>query len=175
MFLTLHIRAMVHHAIIGRASFSISHDRKVSIAMPGQMNPTSQGPVACHQALWKNREEMAELVRERLGVSVAISGQSYRKPYSHRFNTMPYLQGTRIHDFSKFSGECGESTHEHVSPFLAHLRELANRKAYHVRVFSLYLSGTTFAWYATLSPNSINSWEELEQRFHKQFSQESMS
>jgi ankyrin repeat protein len=169
MFLTLHIRAMVRHVIIGRASFSISHGRKVSIAMLGQMSPTSQGPVACHHALWKNREEMVELLRERLGVSVAILGQSYQKPYSHRFNTMTYLQGTGIHDFSKFSGESGESTHEHVSQFLAHLGELANRKAYRVRVFSLSLTGTTFARYTALSPNSINSWEELEQRLHEQF------
>jgi hypothetical protein len=48
MFLTLYIRAMAHHAIIGRASFSIVHGMKVGIAMPRQMNPTSQGPVACH-------------------------------------------------------------------------------------------------------------------------------
>jgi hypothetical protein len=53
MFLTLHIRAMVRHAIIGRASFSIGHGRKIGIAMPGQMSPTSQGSAACHQVLWK--------------------------------------------------------------------------------------------------------------------------
>jgi hypothetical protein len=45
MFLTLHIRAMARHAIIGRVSFSIGHGRKVGIAMPDQMSPTSQGPV----------------------------------------------------------------------------------------------------------------------------------
>jgi hypothetical protein len=161
---------MARHAIIGRASFSIDHGRKAGITMPDQMSPTSQGPVTCHQALWKKiREQMVELFRERLGVNVAISGQSYQKPYNYRFNTVPYPQGTWIPDFSKFSGESGKSTHEHVSQFLAHLEELADRDAYHVCLFSLSLTGITFTWYAALSPNSINSWEELEQKFHEYF------
>jgi hypothetical protein len=45
MFLTLHIRAMVCHAIIGRASFSVGHGGKAGIAMPDRMSPTSQGPI----------------------------------------------------------------------------------------------------------------------------------
>jgi hypothetical protein len=78
----------------------------------------------------KIREEIVELLRERLSISVAISRQSYQKPYNHRFNIVPYPQGTRMPDFSKFSGESGKSTHEHVSQFLAHLGELADREAY---------------------------------------------
>jgi hypothetical protein len=38
-----------------------------------------------------------------------------------------------------------------------------------VRLFSLSLTGTAFAWYATLPPNSILSWGELEQKFHDHF------
>jgi hypothetical protein len=44
--------------------------------------------------------------------------------------------------------------HEHISQFLAHLRELVDWEAYCVRLFSLSLTGTTFMWYATLPPNS---------------------
>jgi hypothetical protein len=33
----------------------------------------------------------------------------------------------------------------------------------------LSLTDTAFAWYAALPPNSINSWEELEQKFHEHF------
>jgi hypothetical protein len=37
-------------------------------------------------------------------------------------------------------------------------------------LFSLSLTGTAFAWYATLPPNSILSWGgELEQKFHDHF------
>jgi hypothetical protein len=59
----------------------------------------------------KIREEMVELFRDRLGVSVARVGQSYQKPYDHRFDTVRYPQGARIPEFSKFSGENGRMSH----------------------------------------------------------------
>jgi hypothetical protein len=110
----------------------------------------------------KIREEMAELFRDRLGVSVARVGQSYQNPYDHWFDTVPYPQGARIPEFSKFSGENGRSTHEHIGQFLEHLDELSDREAFRVRLFSLSLTGTAFAWYTALPPNSINSWNDLE-------------
>jgi hypothetical protein len=57
----------------------------------------------------KIREVMAEVFRDRLGVSVARVGQSYQKPYDHRFDIVPYPQGARISELSKFSGEMGEA------------------------------------------------------------------
>jgi hypothetical protein len=117
----------------------------------------------------KNREEMTELFRDKFRVSVARVGQSYQKPYNHRFDTFPYPQGARIPEFSKFSGENERSTHEHIGQFLAHLSKLVDAEAFHVRLFSLSLTGTAFAWYAALPPNSINSWNELESKFHEHF------
>jgi hypothetical protein len=117
----------------------------------------------------KIRAEVARLFRDKLSVNVSGIGQSYQKPYSHRFDVVPYPQGTRIPYFSTILGEGRKSTHEHISKFLAHLGELVDREAYRVRLFSLSLTGTTFAWYATLPPNSINSWEELEQKFLENF------
>jgi hypothetical protein len=38
-----------------------------------------------------------------------------------------------------------------------------------VHLFSLSLTGTAFTWYATLPPNSILSWGDLEQKFHEHF------
>jgi hypothetical protein len=46
---------------------------------------------------------------------------------------------------------------------------LADTEAFRVRLFSLSLIGTAFVWYATLPPNSILSWGELEQKFHDHF------
>jgi hypothetical protein len=130
-------------------------------------NPVSSGlPPG---AMEKIREEMTELFRDKFGVSVARVGQSYQKPYNHRFDTVPYPQVARIPECSKFSGENGRSTHEHIGQFLAHLGELADGEAFRVRLFSLSLTGTAFAWYAALPPNSINSWNELESKFHEHF------
>jgi hypothetical protein len=86
-------------------------------------------------AMEKIREEMAELFRDRLEVSVARVGQSYQKPYDHRFDIASYPQGARIPEFSKFSGENGRSTHKHIGQFLAHLGELADGEAFRVCLF----------------------------------------
>jgi hypothetical protein len=93
-------------------------------------------------------------------------GQSYQKPYDSRFDHHPYPQGTRIPGFANFLGDQGKTTREHI---LAQLGELADTEAFRVRLSSLSLTGIAFAWYATLPPNSILSWGELEQKFHDHF------
>jgi hypothetical protein len=64
----------------------------------------------------------------------------------------------------KFRVIKGKSTHEHIGQFIAQLGELADTEAFCVRLFSLSLTGTSFAWYTTLPPNSISSWGDLEQK-----------
>jgi hypothetical protein len=105
---------------------------------------------------------MTKLFRDKFGVSVARVGQSYQKSYNHRFDTVPYPQGARIPEFSKFSGENGRSTHEHIGKFLAHLGELADGEALRVRLFSLSLTGTAFAWYACGGQISLGSTRRQE-------------
>jgi hypothetical protein len=36
-------------------------------------------------------------------------------------------------------------------------------------LFSLSLTGTVFSWFSSLSPNSIDYWEQLERKFHDHF------
>jgi hypothetical protein len=115
------------------------------------------------------REEIAGAFRDKLGVSIVPGGQSYRRPYDSQFDRLPYPQGTIIPEFAKFSGDQGKSTREHIDQFLAQLGELADTKAFCVRLFLLSLTGTAFTWYATLPPNSILSWGDLEQKFHEHF------
>jgi hypothetical protein len=38
-----------------------------------------------------------------------------------------------------------------------------------LRMFPLSLSGTTFAWFTSLAPNSIFTWAQLEQKIYKYF------
>jgi hypothetical protein len=104
------------------------------------------------------REEIAGAFRDKLRVSMVLGGQSYRKPYDSRFDHHPYPKGTRIPEFAKFSGDQGKNTREHIGQFLAQLGELADTEAFRERLFSLSLTRTVFAWYATLPPNSILSW-----------------
>jgi hypothetical protein len=115
------------------------------------------------------REEIAEAFRDKLRVSMVPGGQSYQRPYDNRFDHHQYPQGTRIPEFANFSGDRGKSTRELIGQFLAQLGELANTEAFRVRSFSLSLTGITSAWYATLPPNSILLWGDLEQKFHDHF------
>jgi hypothetical protein len=115
------------------------------------------------------REEIAGVFRDKLEVSMVPGGHSYRKPYDSRFDHHPYPQGTRIPKFAKFSGDQGKKHARTHKPVLAQLGELADTEAFHVRLFSLSLTGTAFAWYTTLPPNSILLWGDLEQKFHDHF------
>jgi hypothetical protein len=101
------------------------------------------------------REEIAGAFRDKLGVSMVLGGQSYRKPYDSRFDHHPYPQGTRIPEFAKFLGDQGKNTREHIGQFLAQLGELADIEAFRVRLFSLSLTGTVFVWYTTLPPKAL--------------------
>ena len=53
-----------------------------------------------------------------------------------------------------------------------HCGELANyENLYHfkLRLFPNLLTGAAFTWYTTLPRNSIQSWQEMERKFHTQF------
>ena len=71
--------------------------------------------------------------------------------------------------FLKFSGDDNRSTWEHISQYIAKLGEVGSSKSLRVRMFSLSLTGTAFTWFCSLTPNSICSWDELEQKFHDHF------
>ena len=72
-------------------------------------------------------------------------------------------------DFVKFNGEDSRSTWEHISQYLVQLGEASSVDALKVRLFPLSLTKTAFSWFASLSPDPINSWYDLEKKFHEHF------
>ena len=52
---------------------------------------------------------------------------------------------------------------------MAQLGEASSSNSLRVRLFSLSLTGTAFSWFASLPPNSVQSWNEFEQKFHDHF------
>ena len=38
-----------------------------------------------------------------------------------------------------------------------------------IRMLPLSLFGTVFSWFSALSPNSIQTWSQLERKFHEHF------
>jgi hypothetical protein len=77
--------------------------------------------------------------------------------------------GYRVPDFSKFSGDDGKTTLEHVGQFILQCGEASANDALKLRMFPLSLFGTAFTWFTFLAPNSIFTWTQLEQNFHGYF------
>ena len=85
------------------------------------------------------------------------------------YNQIPLPHKYKMPDFTKFSGQGEVSTTEHINKFLLQLGEVGNHDALRVRLFSLFLSGSAFAWFTTLPANSILYWADSERQFHQFF------
>jgi hypothetical protein len=108
------------------------------------------------------------MLKENLGVDVRGKTRTYQKLYPIYFDSVQY-PGFRLPDFIKFNGEDKKSTFEHISQYLAQLGEVGSISELKVHLFSLSLTGTAFLWFTSFAPNSISSWEQLEQKFHDHF------
>src|SRR6185436_14124391 len=115
------------------------------------------------------KNDLAKMIKDNLGVDVRGKTQSYQKSYPMYFDTVTYLAGFRMPEFVKFNGDESKSIFEHISQYLAQLEEVGSINELKVRLFSLSLTGTAFSWFSSLAPNSIGSWEQLEQKFHEHF------
>jgi hypothetical protein len=49
------------------------------------------------------------------------------------------------------------------------LGEASADEAFRVRYFPLSLTGPTFTWFSSLPPQSVNTWKDLEQKFHAHY------
>jgi len=117
--------------------------------------------------------DLTKMIKESLGVEVKGKTLSYQKPYPMSFDTVTYPAGFRLPELVKFNGDESKITFEHVSQYLAQLGEASSINELKVCLFSLSLIGTAFSWFSSLAPNSITSWEQLEQKFHGHFFSES--
>ena len=74
---------------------------------------------------------LSKLIKENLGADVRGKTQVYQKLYPSSFDSVQYPSGFRLPEFVKFNGEDNKSTFEHISQYLAQLREVVstmNRK-----------------------------------------------
>jgi hypothetical protein len=114
------------------------------------------------------KEDLANVVKTKLGVDIGNTNL-YQKPYDPEFDRVPLPRGWRMPDLIKFSGDDDRTKWEHISQYTAQLGEAGVFNALKVRLFSLSLTGTTFAWFSSLAPGSIISWDMLECKFHNHF------
>ncbi|XP_057730542.1 uncharacterized protein LOC130945864 [Arachis stenosperma] len=70
---------------------------------------------------------------------------------------------------TKFAGEVGESTTEHVARYLVKIGNLTSDENLTMKFFPSSLTKNAFTWFSNLRPNSIMTWNQLETAFHAQF------
>jgi hypothetical protein len=62
--------------------------------------------------------QLATILRESFGIEPKGQGCVYQKLYSDYYDQLPYPRGYRVPKFSKFSGDDGKTTLEHVGQFI---------------------------------------------------------
>ena len=76
-------------------------------------------------------------MREQFGLKPKEHGFTYRQPYPEWFDQVALPPRYKVLDFSKFSGQDGTTTVEHISRFSAQLGEASANEALKVRFFLL--------------------------------------
>jgi hypothetical protein len=113
--------------------------------------------------------QLATILRESFGIETKGWGLVYQKLYPDYYDQLPYPRGYRVPEFSKFSGEDGKTTSEHVGQFILQCGEVSANDTLKFRMFPLSLSDTAFTWFTSLTPNSIFTWAQLEQKNYEYF------
>jgi hypothetical protein len=62
--------------------------------------------------------QLAIILRESFSIEPKGRGRVYQKPYLDYYDQLPYPMGYRVPEFSKFSGDGGKTTLEHVGQFI---------------------------------------------------------
>jgi hypothetical protein len=108
-------------------------------------------------------------LRESFSIEPKGQWHVYQNPHPNYYDQLACLRGYRILEFSKFSGDNGKTTLEHVGQFILQCGEVSDNDTLKLRMFPLSLSDTAFTWFTSLAPNSIFTWDQLEQKFHEYF------
>ena len=91
----------------------------------------------------------------------------YHTPYPLEIDALPFPAGFKRLEFQKFDGT--QSPREHLMHFIATMGNLARVPDYCLRLFGSSLTGEAFKWYTGLAPNSIPTWERMQEVFLSNF------
>nr|CAE02473.2 OSJNBa0042D13.26 [Oryza sativa Japonica Group]CAE05171.2 OSJNBa0013A04.8 [Oryza sativa Japonica Group] len=106
----------------------------------GQFEPMQQqSQGAAQQRPWA--DVIADVMRERFGLKPKETGSLYRQSYPEWFERVPLPNWFKVSDFSKFSGQDGVSTYEHISRFLAQCGEASALGRFGEAIHSYFYSG----------------------------------
>src|SRR6185312_14898107 len=114
-------------------------------------------------------EQVSAILRDQFGILPKREAIGYSKPYPSDYDLIPLPPKYRLPEFTKFNGSEGARSIEHVSRYLTQLGMISVSDLLRVRFFGQSLTGPAFGWYASLAPDSIRTWRQLEDQFHTQY------
>ncbi|XP_050920204.1 uncharacterized protein LOC127137823 [Lathyrus oleraceus] len=112
---------------------------------------------------------IVERIMARNGMGATLQRPLYASPLAEFILQAEAPRGMKMPKYTKFGGEFGESTIEHVTKYLTESGDLAHNECLRVKNFPSSLTKVAFTWFTSLAPSSINSWAKLEKKFHEQF------
>jgi hypothetical protein len=115
-------------------------------------------------------QKMADVMQNQFGLKPKMQGPAYTPPFPewyYRVILPPRVKPPT--EFTKFSGQDDTSTVEHIARYLMQLGEASADEAFRVRYFPLSLTSPAFTWFTSLPPQSVNTWKDLEQKFHAHY------
>src|SRR4051812_34262749 len=116
-----------------------------------------------------NISNVVEQILVQNGINVGLHRPNFASPLSEYVRQTELPRGWKVPKFTKFAGETGESTVEHIARFQTEAGEIANNENLKMKYFPSSLTKNAFTWFTTLSPQSLFSWNQLERLFHEQF------
>ncbi|XP_020412833.1 uncharacterized protein LOC109947305 [Prunus persica] len=99
-----------------------------------------------------------------------VERPTYRKPYPTYIDQIPLFPGFKVPNFTLFNGEDPHaSSVEHIGRFSVQCIAIENNLLLKLRLFGNSLSEQAFTWYTSLPPNSVQTWEQMENVFHDNY------
>ncbi|XP_058722078.1 uncharacterized protein LOC131593551 [Vicia villosa] len=120
-------------------------------------------------AIENNLTTIVERIMARNCMSVTLQRPLYVSPLAEFILQTELPRRTKVPKYTKFGGESGESTIEHISRYLTESWDLAHNESLRVKNFPSSLTKAAFTWFTSLAPNTIDSWAKLKKKFHDQF------
>jgi hypothetical protein len=92
-------------------------------------------------------QKMIEVLQNQFGLKPKNQGHLYTPPFPKWYHRVALPNRVKVpSEFTKFSGQDGTSTVEHIARYLMQLGEASADEAFRIRYFPLSLTGPAFIW-----------------------------
>ena len=105
-------------------------------------------------------------IKEKYEVAMK-SSLTYARTYTAGIDSLKMPAGCQPPNFQQFDGK--GSPKQHVAHFIETCNNAGTYNDYLVKQFVRSLKGNAFDWYTDLESGSIDSWEQMEQKFLNHF------